>query len=76
MHKNLDMFPVPKKPRKKARKIMHIHDAGCGEGMFGVDMMCMFKCHHCGYISDWMPVETTTEAKRGKPCPECNKGEI
>ena len=31
-----------------------------------------FSCAVCGHETDWMPVRTTTEAKRGIPCPDCN----
>ena len=51
---------------------MHLIDAGDGSELYGSDMMCRFKCRHCQYECDWRPIETTTKAKRGIPCPKCN----
>ncbi len=63
-----DLFPETKLPRKRPQKLMHVYDAG--DAGSGYDVV--FKCHHCGYKSEWIPVKNTTEAKRGKPCPVCN----
>jgi len=56
----------PQLPRKRPRKLMHVIDAG-------QDMIHM-KCWHCGYDDGETTMRTTvTEAKRGYPCPECNR---
>lgn len=68
----LSLFPEPPKPRKPPRKLMKPCDAGDAEGG---GMIVRFKCN-CGYESDWTPVRTTTEAKRGLPCPVCNMFEV
>ena len=61
----------PTSPRKtpcKRGTLMQVWDAG------GMDsMMVRFKCQSCQHETDWTPVATVTEAKRGKPCPVCNK---
>jgi DNA-directed RNA polymerase subunit RPC12/RpoP len=31
-----------------------------------------YQCAKCGHASEWMGFRTTTEAKRGIPCPKCN----
>lgn len=67
-----DLFPMPEKPRKKREILMHVYDAGdsCdGE----TKMACCFECSRCGHKEEWMNMRTVTEAKRGIPCPKCNK---
>ena len=67
--KTKELFAVPKKPRKKREVLAHVYDAGDAGSGFDV----VFKCRRCGYTSEWTAVKNTTEAKRGIPCPECNK---
>lgn len=55
------LFPSPPVPRIKR---MHVDDAGQG--------IAQFKCRICGHVSDWLQIESVTEAKRGIPCPNCN----
>lgn len=55
-------------PRRMRGQLMHVSDAGCGEGKPVVRM----RCAKCGYGSDWYKFDTVTEAKRGLPCPRCN----
>jgi hypothetical protein len=67
-----DLFPASKPPRAVPRKLMHVSDAspdGCfGDGLATVRMMCA----RCRYESDWLAL-SVTNAKRGTPCPNCNK---
>lgn len=64
MARTPDMFE--KLPRRKARVLMHVADAG--------QDMIRFECYVCGHDTGWIPDEITiTDAKRGIPCPECNK---
>ena len=62
-----ELEPIEKPPRKPARKLMHLIDAG--PGIDNKDM-CRFQCK-CGHESEWI-LCGTTEAKRGLPCPACN----
>lgn len=73
MPRTLDMFAELKPPRKTPSKLMHVCDAGgcCEEDGNGA-MVCM-SCKRCGYESEWLYLASVTEAKRGKPCPVCNK---
>lgn len=66
------MFAELKPPRKAPEKLMHVSDARgdcCGEDDGAVVRM---QCRRCGHETDWLHFATTTEAKRGKPCPVCN----
>jgi hypothetical protein len=56
------------RPKRKTRgQIMHVCDAGCGEGK----PVVQFQCPKCEYQSDWFTFDTVTEARRGLPCPRC-----
>lgn len=57
-----------KPPRRMRGQLMHVCDAGPGEGPRCVVQM---RCRRCGYVSDWLQFDTVTEAKRGLPCPKC-----
>lgn len=75
MPRTEDMFADLKPPRQKPRKLMHVFDAGneVGCGSAGSSRhVVRFKCYRCGHETDWMLVETVSEAKRGIPCPQCN----
>lgn len=65
------------KKRKKPQKMAHIDDIGgnrcCGGGDGDYEGIATFKCARCGWLSDWLQFKTMTEAKRGVPCPVCNK---
>ena len=64
-----DLFPETKVTRRRPRVLMHVYDAGdCSEGH-----IVQFRCATCGYDSGWLHTRTVTEAKRGLPCPMCNK---
>ncbi|MDD2748654.1 hypothetical protein [Acidithiobacillus thiooxidans] len=67
-----DLFPDLKPPRRKPRKLMHVCDA-YGDGPDHVHVC--FRCSRCGHETDWIDGLTVTEAKRGIPCPMCNKTE-
>lgn len=64
------------KPRQKPRKLMHISDASPGvnppHGIKEGASIFIFSCSRCDYETDWMWVDTDTEARRGMPCPVCN----
>jgi hypothetical protein len=73
MPRTLDMFAELKPPRKPPSKLMHVCDAnGCCEED-GTGAMVRMRCKRCGYESQWLYLGSVTEAKRGKPCPDCNK---
>jgi DNA-directed RNA polymerase subunit RPC12/RpoP len=59
---------MPKPPRNRPRVMMHVIDAGVMEGN-----ICIYKCKQCGRETDWLEYETVTQARRGIPCPDCNK---
>lgn len=58
---------LPKAPRRKRGQLMHVCDAGHGEGK----PIVQFQCPKCKYQSGWFIFDTVTEAKRGLPCPRC-----
>jgi len=62
------LFPECARPRRSPRVLMHVIDAGDDEG----GLIAQFECKRCGFASDWLHVDTVTEAKRGLPCPRCN----
>jgi len=71
------MFGELKPPRKAPQKLMHVCDAGnssCGP-VDGSSAVVKFSCRRCGHESEWLFGFTVTEAKRGIPCPVCNKQE-
>lgn len=57
-------------PRRMRGQLMHVCDAGCGEGK----PVVQFQCAKCEYQSGWYTFDTMTAAKRGLPCPKCNGG--
>jgi DNA-directed RNA polymerase subunit RPC12/RpoP len=73
MSRLFEIEPETPKPRKKPRKLMHVYDAGPAE-----DGQCMvvFLCGRCDHKTDWLLAKNVTEAKRGMPCPKCNKPEL
>ncbi|MGY3588042.1 hypothetical protein [Bradyrhizobium sp. USDA 4350] len=60
---------LPKPPRRSRGVLMHVCDAGGGEGR---NVLCQMQCRKCGHRSGWLIFDTVTEAKRGIPCPKCN----
>jgi hypothetical protein len=75
MSRTADLFEDLKPPRAKPKKLMHVSDSyeSCSVEDGDTVQVCM-TCIHCGYESDWMTCATITEAKKGKPCPQCNQG--
>jgi len=65
--RQMDLLP---KPQRTPRKLMHVVDAGNGPGP---GRWAAFECKHCGERSEWMRIQSVTEAKRGIPCPKCNR---
>ena len=56
-------------PRSRSKLVrMHVVDASCESGLIVV-----VECWKCGHSSGWIQVDTVTEAKRGIPCPNCNR---
>lgn len=64
------LFPLEPRPRVKPVKRMHVIDAGIREDSAEI---AVFECSRCGHKTDWTEIRATTEAKRGLPCPNCNK---
>lgn len=65
--------PVSRPRRKPARVMMHVIDAG-DHGCVSDDAgIAVYQCGKCGNKTDWTPFRTFTEAKRGLPCPDCNR---
>lgn len=75
MRQSETLFEIPPKPRSKPRKLMHVSDAGDCGGCTDGETDVVFTCRRCGYESEWIRMRTVTEAKRGLPCPKCNKKE-
>lgn len=58
------------RPKRKVRgQLMHVCDVDAQSSGVIVQM----QCPKCEYQSGWITFDTVTEAKRGLPCPECNK---
>lgn len=75
MARTADLFPIealPPKPRAPRLWRMHVIDAGIRED--GAEI-AVFKCSRCGHETRWTEFRTITEAKRGLPCPNCNKAQ-
>lgn len=66
MPRTMEMF---EKPRKKRERLMHVCDANSEEPG---EQHIRYCCQRCGYESGWETAASVTEAKRGKPCPNCN----
>ncbi len=57
------------KPKISRRVIAHAIDAGhYPDG----SQAAQFACRRCAWVQ-WMRVKNVSEAKRGYPCPNCNK---
>ena len=61
------LFAAPRRPR-----IWRMHVADAGNGCNG-DKIAEFECGRCGHRTGWIKIETVSEAKRGLPCPNCNR---
>lgn len=60
----------PSGPRAAPVKRMHVVDAGTfPDGSRAAE----FQCARCGHASGWQRIDTVTKAKRGIPCPRCNR---
>ncbi len=75
--KNPSLFSpeeLPRPPRQKPRRLMHIDDVGGNgcDGLEGSEVMVTFRCDKCRFVSEWIICDNPTEAKRGVPCPRCN----
>lgn len=67
MARQAEMFEKPKRP--KPRRLAHVVDAGeFPDGR----RAAKFECFRCGW-SEWLSITTVSEAKRGHPCPNCNR---
>ncbi len=65
--KRQDLFPELKPPRAKSRVLAHADDHGSfPDGR----PACHFVCQKCGF-DEWLAA-STTEGRRGVPCPTCN----
>jgi DNA-directed RNA polymerase subunit RPC12/RpoP len=69
MARTADMFAEPKPQRAKPRVMMHGDDYGY-DGDITLGHMV---CDKCGHVEGWLMFDNDTEAKRGVPCPQCNK---
>jgi hypothetical protein len=56
----LSGFEKPKSPNLKR---MHVIDAG--------QEMAKFECSRCGFVSEWLSMDSHSQIKRGLPCPFC-----
>lgn len=63
------LFVVPKRERQLRRNLMRVIDAGPAE--YGVDRVHL-RCGRCGHDAGWVLMRRG-QAKRGVPCPKCNK---
>lgn len=71
MARTPDMFQELKPKRKAPQKLMHVCDAGGWSHEEGGAMVRLL-CKLCKHETEWLYLDTVTEAKRGKPCPNCN----
>ena len=69
MARTADMFAELKPPRQKPRVMMH----GIDFGYDGDITLGHMVCDKCGHDDDWWMFDNDTEARRGVPCPNCNK---
>lgn len=61
------------RPRRPARVLMHVFDAGhLPGGQKGI----VFRCSRCGHDTGWIrDTQSVSDNKRGMPCPQCNPKE-
>lgn len=74
MGRNLELFDKPKRPRVWR---MRVTDAG--DGTYCTDeapISVRYAFGRCGHETDWMDARTVSEAKRGMPCPCCNRPKV
>lgn len=71
MDNQLRLFDDEKKKRAPPRVMLHVIDAGQGECDGGSHMVRM-ACSKCGHETEWFEVKSTTEGRKGVPCPTCN----
>lgn len=73
--KMTDLFgPIPRKPRVI---LMHAIDHGEAPGLMPGWRTAQgghFKCSRCGHDAGWQFDLTSTEIRRGIPCPVCTEG--
>lgn len=72
----VDLFGHTLKAASRPRRvIMHAVDAGSAGYLmpgWNTDQGAKFKCQRCGHDDGWTFNLSTTEIKRGIPCPHCN----
>ena len=64
-----DLNELEKKPRAPRQWRMHVIDAGCG---YDDSENVRMQCSRCDLTTTWFLLRVS-EAKRGIPCPKCNK---
>lgn len=69
MARTQDMFAELKPPRAKPRVMMH----GVDFGYDGDITLGHMICSKCGHDGSWLMFDNDTDARRGTPCPMCNK---
>jgi DNA-directed RNA polymerase subunit RPC12/RpoP len=69
------LFDLPPKPRKKRQWIMQVSDAGDSGCKYpaGMTEFVEYTCPRCNHNDGWRYMQNVTLAKRGVPCPKCNK---
>lgn len=60
------LFDKGKTERSSPRIMMHVVDAD-------VESRVVFECQKCGHRTDWTFTRSVSDARRGVPCPTCNK---
>jgi len=67
--RQLALFPAaPPAPRVTRMRVI---DAGHGSGS---EQLVHYRCWRCGHDAGWWTYDTVSAAKRGAPCPDCNRG--
>jgi len=70
--RTMEMFD---KPRKKREHLMHVVDCGTGncDGLSDGEEVVVMSRKKCGHGSGWITMPNVTAARRGIPCPHCNR---
>jgi hypothetical protein len=58
-------------PCARLPRLHRMHVADMGEG--GRSIIALFECRRCHQKSDWVEIDGLTAARKGIPCPTCNK---
>lgn len=70
------LFSVPPKKRRPPRVMMHVIDAGDPQSYdvaYPDRCLARFQCRRCDWQTNWIAIDTITEARRGVPCPACSE---